>query len=534
MRPAAPMPFWIAAITAVAAGPVYAAAFPAPGIWPLAFLGLAAMVVPLIGRRAGTAAILGFLSGFSFFLVEVPWLTHFLGNVPWYVADVPWVGLSFAEAVYFAAAAPLLTLAFRWIPRVWPSRLGRLGLLPVVIAGVWTAREIVAGSWPYGGFAWGRAALSQSQSPLAPLTAWFGISGLSFVMVLFVAFVIQVFREPGPRLTTRGLLCVLAATLVVAVPAWPVSISGYTSVAAVQGNGEAAYAEHAPAGSVLVSQVNATLPILDRSVDMVVWPEGGSDLDPLAVPAAAQVLNQISATMQAPIVTGTITESHGKYYNSSLVWEAGQGAVAQYDKRHPVPFGEYIPDRAFWKAVAPGFVDLLTRQYTPGTRPNVVQVGSVQAGIAICFDIADDTLFSDMMQGGAQIILAQTNNADFGHSDENEQQLAIARMRAIEGGRSLVNISTVGRSQIIGPDGRTLDAIAAYKPGAMVDAVPLATETTPASVAGLAIGWFVSGIGLAGVLLAGIFVGVGRRERTRRSRGAARATKKAARTGRAA
>ena len=36
----------------------------------------------------------------------------------------------------------------------------------------------------------------------------------------------------------------------------------------------------------------------------------------------------------------------------------------------------------------------------------------------------------------------QTNNADFRNTDENLQQLAFARTRAIETGRSVVNIST--------------------------------------------------------------------------------------------
>ena len=69
----------------------------------------------------------------------------------------------------------------------------------------------------------------------------------------------------------------------------------------------------------------------------------------------------------------------------------------------------------------------------------------------------------------------QTNNADFRGTDENQQQLAIARLRAIETGRSVVNISTVGTSQVIDPTGRTIDALPAYEPGAMVTDVELAT-----------------------------------------------------------
>ena len=58
-----------------------------------------------------------------------------------------------------------------------------------------------------------------------------------------------------------------------------------------------------------------------------------------------------------------------------------------------------------------------------------------------------------MVDEGAQLVLAQTNNADFGFTDESVQQLAIARIRAFETARTVVNISTVGTSAIIYPDG---------------------------------------------------------------------------------
>ncbi|WFR66219.1 nitrilase-related carbon-nitrogen hydrolase [Curtobacterium flaccumfaciens] len=118
-----------------------------------------------------------------------------------------------------------------------------------------------------------------------------------------------------------------------------------------------------------------------------------------------------------------------------------------------------------------------------GTKPNVLSVAGVRAGIAICFDIVDDGLTTDMARGGAQVILAQTNNADFDGTDENLQQLEIARMRAIETGRSLVNISTVGASQVIDPSGRTIDRVPAYTATSMITDVPLGTSTTPATVA---------------------------------------------------
>jgi apolipoprotein N-acyltransferase len=106
-----------------------------------------------------------------------------------------------------------------------------------------------------------------------------------------------------------------------------------------------------------------------------------------------------------------------------------------------------------------------------------------------------------MISQGAEIILAQTNNADFGKTSENLQQLSIARLRAIETGRSVVNISTVGTSAIISPTGDTLDSLPAYQPGAMLDAVPLSSTITPAMAWGRIIEWTLGAVGIVGLSL---------------------------------
>jgi len=497
-----PLPLWLALVVAIAAGPVLDGGFPDQSVWPLTFVGIALVLICLMGRSVGAALLVGFVAGEAFYLVHIEWATAYLG-------PVPWAALSTVESIFFALGAVLITLAYRWIPRAFPSVAGRVWLTAAVVAAVWTARETLVSTWPYGGFPWARMALSQSESPFAPLVAWVGFSGLSFLMVLLVALALQLAATTELAATTRIGTAVLAVIAVLIIPAWPTTTTGSMRVGAVQGNGPAGYFDAASPGTVMQTQIDETLKIIDDDVDVVVWPEGSADLDPQRVSQSAAALDYLSRRMDAPFVVGTISARDDRYFNSSLLWTT-DGVQDVYDKKHPVPFGEYVPDRDFWEPLSPDLIGLIQREYTPGTKDNVFDIDGVIAGISICFDIADDQLTRDAVAGGARIVFAQTNNADFGQTDENEQQLAIARLRAIESARSVVNISTVGTSQIIGPDGSTISSIRAFVPGSMVADVPLADTVTPSMAFGHQLEGFIGGMGLATLALAGVL--------TRRSR----------------
>jgi len=495
----APVPLWAALLVAAASGPIMDAGFPDKNLWPLTFVGIALVLITLIGRRVGSSLLVGFVAGLAFYLTHIQWASLFLGLLPM-------TALAVLESLFFAAGAAAITLAYRWVPRAFPTALGRLALLPVVVAGLWTAREAWASVWPYGGFAWGRVSISQSEGPLAPLFAWIGISGVSFAMVLVVAFTIEAVRFGGVAPLLRATAAVALATVLLAFPAWPVSTEGSIRVAAVQGNGKAGYFDGSEANELLQAQLDATVPVFGKEVDLVLWPEGTTYRDPTSDPYTAGVFDYVSEQMDAPLVAQGITERDGRYYNTAVLWQSGEGALDFYDKKHPVPFGEYIPDRAFWRPFAPDLIDLIQREYTPGTTNNVFDINGVIAGINICFDIVDDQILSDAVRQGAQVILASSNNADFGRTDESVQQLAIARIRAIELGRSVVNISTVGISAMIGPDGATIQQLPWFEPGTMIDDVPLSTAITPAVLSGRQCEWFVSALSLGTLLVAGLAI----------------------------
>jgi apolipoprotein N-acyltransferase len=464
------LPLVLALITSAAAGIALRAAFPAPSLWPLIFLALPLLLWSLVGRGLAGGLLVGFVAGLGFWLTLINWLTLYLG-------PVPWLALAVLQAILFSLPcgfiAWMLTAGSSFFDRPWR----RWVLLPVLVASLWTGRELLSGSWPYGGFAWGRLSQAFADAPGASLVSWVGMAGLSFVIATLATSLFVALTSAARIRSALGVLVV--GCLLALLPPSPTVMTGSMNILAVQGNSKAGlFDAHAP-GDVLRDHVNATLPQEGNPIDLVVWPESASDLSPLTSSLAAMTLNYVSTRLNAPILTGTITTNpEGNLYNSSILWAAGSGVLAQYDKIHPVPFAEYMPNRDIWHAFAPDLVDLVTRDYSFGERPNVISVDGTPLGVSICFDIVDDRQIEDMIAQGAEIIIAQTNNADFGRTDESVQQLAIARMRARETGRAVMNISTVGASALFRPDGSTQSHIPSHEVGTMRDTVPTASGNT--------------------------------------------------------
>lgn len=471
----APLPLRVAAPTAAAAGLLMAFAFPAAAIWPLVFVALALLLSALRGRRLGGALLVGLAYGLVFFALQVSFTARYLG-------PVPWIALTVVEGALTAVALLPIALAYRWLPRAWP-RSGSVAM-PFVVAGLWTLHELFLGNWPYGGFPWARLGMSQAQGPFAPVASWLGVSGLTFLMVALVAVTIELVRMRGWRrppllVAPVAILLVLALT-----PLFPTAPSGDMRIAAVQGNGSTGYFDEREPYGVIAAQTEATETIGDAPVDLLVWPEGGVDYDPFQDEATARRLTRLVNRFDAPLLANTATERGSDIFNTSFLWTEDGEASQLHDKRHPVPFGEYVPDRGFYYALAPELIGLIGREYTPGSNPPVVRVDGVGVGLAICFDVIYDEVIREGVMQGAEVLVFQTNNADFRGTDENLQQLAFARMRAIETGRSVVNVSTVGTSQVIRPDGSTVATLDADEAGALLEDVELRSGLTAGVVLG--------------------------------------------------
>ncbi|QUW19281.1 apolipoprotein N-acyltransferase [Agrococcus sp. Marseille-Q4369] len=509
-RSRAPLPLAYAWAAAIGAGAIMPFAFQPFGWWPLVVPAVGLAIVALRGRSLGAAFGLGFTTGAIFFLLHIQWITVYLGLVP-LVALTAWM------AAWWGLGGIALALAWRWGEPRMQGPLGAFAAMPLVLGAVWTARESLSSSVPWGGFAWGRLAHSQAASPLADTTSWVGFSGLTFLIAAASALLVQLVLHHRTILRRRLTIAAAALILLVAIPGFPVEATGSIRVGAVQGDSEAGLLAPRVPGQILEQHLDATRGLEGEQLDLLVWPENAAEWYADETPATMAALDRVTERFDAPLVTGTITRDGDDTYNALIQVEPGRGAVAEYRKRHPVPFAEYLPARGFFEPIleALGFLQYIPRDYSiDPSSPNAFDVAGTTAGLAICFDIIDDHLAREMvLEHGAEIILAPTNNADFGEgSAENVQQLAIAQLRAVEAGRALVNISTVGTSAMIGPDGAEIDRLRQYEPGTMLEELPLSTTVTP----GIRLGAWIDLALIIGAGLALVGLGVANRTAARR------------------
>jgi len=151
-------------------------------------------------------------------------------------------------------------------------------------------------------------------------------------------------------------------------------------------------------------------------------------------------------------------------------------------------------------------VDLVTRDMIPGDRPGYIPLDSarlrrtVGIGDVICFEVAYDALVRDAVRAGGEVLVVQTNNATFGYSDESTQQLEMSRIRAIEHGRATVQISTVGVSAVITPNGAVTQQTGLFTAEQMAATLPLRDTMTPATRLGGWPAWIAEALAVAAVV----------------------------------
>ncbi len=486
---------------AAVSGALVALALPPYDLWPLAPVGVALLILLSRGLSARRAAAVGLVHGLATFVPLLAWLTV--------IGPDAWLLVALLEASFLALAGALT-----------PALL-RLPGWPLWVACLWVAEELARDSVPFGGFPWGRLAFAETASPFTPYAAVGGAPLVTFATALCGALAAAAVLALGSWRRAVPLV-LLAVAVPVAGPLLPVGAGEGrpVTVALVQGNvpgvgmkpfgeREQVLRNHVDATHRLAADVRAGR--VDRP-DLVVWPENASDIDPFQDPSAKALIDDAVQDVGVPVLVGAVLDGPGPDHvsNTGIVWDPRTGPGARYVKRHPVPFGEYIPFRAELTGLI-SRLDQIPRDFYAGHRPGNLTVGPARVGDVICFEVAYDGLVRDVVRGGAQVLVVQTNNATYNGTGQPYQQMAMSRLRAVETGRDVLVTATSGISAVVRADGTVAQQAPEKVARTLVAEVPLRDRQTLATRLGFWPEWLLAAAGLAAAAVSSIYAARRRR-----------------------
>lgn len=193
--------------------------------------------------------------------------------------------------------------------------------------------------------------------------------------------------------------------------------------------------------------------------DLIIWPETAIPGFKSRVRTYLNGLTLEAAATQTEMLMGIfIRDKQTKRYYNSVITLDGQA----YKKRHLVPLGEYFPFRpllgffAQWINIPLSDIDLGDKEQP------LIQAAGQKIGVNICFeDVFDRDVLLDLPE--ATLLVNVSNDAWFDESPQPWQHHQIARMRALETGRTLLRSTNTGVTSVIGPKGEVQAIIPQFK-----------------------------------------------------------------------
>ncbi len=433
--------------------------------WPATILALALLFVlhrNVISPRQ--AAMQAWCFGAGYFAFSLRWIIEpFLVDI----ARHGWMA-PFALILMASGAAIFWGLAGWLAQRIAPRSVVMLALM-IVAAEVLRSLILTGFPWALLGHVWVNTGIAQA-------SAWGGPHLLTLLVVLAAwACTLLLSRDRIIGLATLGLLVALSFVL---RPGSAGSLpDDMPIVRLVQPNAPQNQKWDPLYRDVFVDRL-VRMTSEGAVPDLVVWPETAI---PFLLNHIEDDLSLLSgAARGAPLVFGIQRrDTEFRAFNSLVVMGPGGAVQSIYDKRHLVPFGEYIPGaRLLGQMGATGLAGNLGIGFSKGEEPGPLDLPGIgPAVMLICYEgiFAEEIDYGDTRP---RLLLLITNDAWFGKAAGPHQHLAQARLRAIEQGLPMVRVANTGISAMIDAKGRITASLALDVEGAIDAALPPALSET--------------------------------------------------------
>ncbi len=428
-------------------GVVLSLALPKVNWWPMAIVGLAIFFWSWFRLDPRSAFFAGWLGGVVYFCISFSWFGETAGALVGPLAFALVLAPALIEGLAFGCAALAGAIALRSANRY---------LAPAACAAAFALAEAVRSAGSLG-VPFGNVAYSQVVSPFAPLAAFVGAGGLTFVLALIGAYLAFALLEPGSIPTVRAAALAIGGAIALtalAWIAWPARTiaAPVVTVSAVQGNIRQDLKWTRPAFDLALNRYSAlTLAAARSRPSVIVWPETVITTDLNLAPWLQTRFSQLARAAGATLVVGSKEARDGKEYNALYIFTRAGILESVYRKRRLVPFAETLPAPQIFGKLP--YADLISR-FGIGTDPGTFDAGGLRFAPLICWESAFSELALDGVRDGASVSIVSTDDAWFGQTSGPYQHAQISQMRAIESGNWVLRAAATGISGIIAPNGR--------------------------------------------------------------------------------
>jgi apolipoprotein N-acyltransferase len=442
-------------------------AAPPRGWWPLFPVGVAFLTVALYGRGLRGRLVVGGLTGLVHYGVTLLWLNGF--------TPVGYAGVVVLESVLLAAAAGLAPTARsrRWSGGWWT--------LPATL----TLLDAVQTRFPFDGFPLPSLVFSQLDGPFvlaAPLGGALLVTLLAAASGVALASLVM---TSGARrlVASTGVGMFLVAALLadgVLVSTVATEPAGILDVAVVQGGGPRGLRAVFTDPSATTQRHLSVAGEITDSPDLVLLPETVIIVPGTIAASPADVtIGALARRLDAPVVVGVAEMEATQFRNAAVLWGADGRQQGRYEKEHRVPFGEYIPGRALLERVT-DLTALVPRDALIGNDEALLQpADGPPLGVVISYEILFADRVREAVTAGGQIVLVPTNAASYVTEEVPAIELAAARLRAREFGRTVVQAAPTGYSAVVRADGEVTAVTELSAPALLRENVELRTGLTP-------------------------------------------------------
>ena len=435
---------------------------------------------------------------------------HTYGGLAAPLASAAVLGLAAFLGTYYAVALGLFA-------RLAPTH---RALAAIVFAALWLLAELARGTL-WTGFPWGAGGYAHVQGPLSALARTVGVYGVGFVAAALAMLLAQARTSDLRSLRAWALVVGGALVLVGAGLQRQCAIeschtparqpSAPISLALLQGNIPQNEKFEAGSGVPMALQWYADV-LVTAKASLVVAPETAIPLLPQQLmPGYLEGLTaRFGQGTQAALLGIPLGDERRGYTNSVLGMKPGQPAPYQYDKRHLVPFGEFIPPFFRW------FTAMMNIPLGDFNRGAIGQSSFAWAGQRIAPNICYEDLFGEELGAGfadpanAPTLFVNFSNIGwFGNTVAIDQHLQISRMRALEFERPMVRATNTGATAIIDHRGVVTHALERHTRGVLTGQVQGRGLSAEEGWAITPYAWWVSRWGLAPLWAVGVCVVAG-------------------------